>query len=260
MTASLPTRMRTRPFSTPSTMMRAACGIHLQQLLAVGPGPGLVRRRDLVTRAAGEGQRVVGDAGRDAARVDDADADRVPLEEHLGAQGLGEAAHGELRGAVVRHPGLGQVAVEARDVHHVSVAGGDQVRQEGLRPVDDTVQVHPEDSLVVGPLAVEHRSAERDAGVVEDLVDLPEVGDDLGGVRLHGVAVTHVDDGGVQLAAAPGRGLLQAGLVDVTPRDQGASLAELDGERAADAGAGPGDDDDLVADAGGAHEVAPCRR
>src|SRR5581483_2989766 len=88
-----------------------------------------------------------GDVGRDAAGVDDGDLDGVAGERHVGAHRLGEAAHGELRGAVRGHAGLCEIAIEATDIDQVAVTGRDQVGQEGLGAVDDAPQVDAQQAL-----------------------------------------------------------------------------------------------------------------
>ena len=132
----------------------------------------------------------------------------------------------------------------------MAVAGGDEVRQERLGAVEDPVEVDAEDPLDVGPLEVDEVAGQRDAGVVDDDVDPAELRDDGLGVGLEGRAVGDVE---AVRADLPGAGTLhevhglgQAGLVDVGEREKGALAGEVQGEGAADAGAGPGDDDDLV--------------
>src|SRR4051812_5669674 len=96
-------------------------GVHLQELLVVDLAAPLVRLAHGQAELLGLHERGVGDVRLDAAGMDDGDADGQAVAEHLLAHGLGEAAHRELRGAVVRHRGLRQVAVQARDVHQVPV-------------------------------------------------------------------------------------------------------------------------------------------
>ena len=72
------------------------------------------------------------------------------------------------------------------------VAGGDQVRQERLGAVDHAPVVHihhPLDVLELGDLDI---AAERDSGVVIDLIDLAEVLLHVVGVQQEGLPLRHI--------------------------------------------------------------------
>ena len=72
------------------------------------------------------------------------------------------------------------------------VAGGDQVRQERLGAVNHAPIVHihhPLDVLELGDLDI---AAERDSGVVVDLIDLAEVLLDVVGVEQEGLPLRHI--------------------------------------------------------------------
>ena len=75
-----------------------------------------------------------------------------------------------------------------------AVAGGDQVRQELLGAVDDAVEVDADDpvEVLVGHLL--EVAADRDAGVVDEHVDPPELADDVERPLRHGGPVGDVDD------------------------------------------------------------------
>ena len=95
---------------------------------------------------------------------------------------------------------------------------------------------------------------ERDAGVVEDEVDPPELGHHAGRPRVDGLTVGHVDVRSGDLDRSGDRGVLlderdglgQAGVVDVAERHVASPRRQLDGERPADAGAGTGDGRNLA--------------
>ena len=150
-------------------------------------------------------------------------------------------------------PGIDEQAEEAGDVHDVAVTGLDQVRQELLGALHDApeVDVHDPLEVVVGHLL--EVAVQRDAGVVDDHVDPAELAADRGGVLVHRLAVADVDlvrahlplqQGGARLHLP--RGLDQTDLVPVAQRQDRALPGRLEGELAADAGAGSGDHDHLA--------------
>ena len=93
-------------------------------------------------------------------------------------------------------------------------------------------------------------AGERDARVVDDHVDPAEVLGHGGGVRRERGAVGDVEVVAADLLGAGGLdqldGLGEPGVVDVGDSEQGAAAGHVDGQRAADAGAGTGDHDHLV--------------
>jgi hypothetical protein len=193
---------------------------------------------------------VAGDAGLDATRVDDGHADLVAGDEQLLAQRLAEAADGVLAGVVEALTRHRDEAEERGDVDDVAVAGRDQVRQELLGAVHDTPEVDADDPVHVLVVEVDDVTGERDARVVDDHVDPSELLGHRGGVRRERGPV-----GDVELVCAhglgarglgEGPGLGETGLVDVGQREVRAAAGEVQREGAADAGAGTGDDDDLV--------------
>ena len=112
------------------------------------------------------------------------------------------------------------------------------MRQEGFGAVDHAPEVdvhHPLDVLELAGLDV---TAERDAGVVVDLVDLAEVLVDLVGVGEESFALGDVE--AVDLDSHTQRGQPPLGLrepfgVDVADRQLRACAGQLDGQRLADA-------------------------
>ena len=106
------------------------------------------------------------------------DLDRGPGRRELEGEALREAAHGELRGAVGAQARLGHDPVEARDVHDVPVA--EAIRCGALlRAVDDAPQVDVEHPPVLLVPELLHRSGVGHPGVVVELVDHVEPGDDV---------------------------------------------------------------------------------
>ncbi len=242
--ASMPTSTRALSVSTPLRMISAARS-------------GLIRARLLVEELGallavllGGVAGVAGDRGLDAAGVHDGDADRVVGDEHLLAHRLGHPAHGVLRGVVHALPGHRDQPEERGQVDQVPVAGGDQVRQELLGAVHDAPEVDAHDPVHVGVLEVLEVAGQRDAGVVDDDVDPAELLDHRQCVRRERVAVGDVEVVGADLASTRALdqrdGLGQPGVVDVGEREQRAAPGQVERERAADAGAGSGDHDDLV--------------
>ena len=134
----------------------------------------------------------------------------------------------------------------------MSVAGSDQVRQEGLGAVDDAPVVDVHHPFHVLELADFDVAGERDARVVVDLVDLAEVLGDGVGVEqevlpLGDVEAVGLDRGADGLEAFLGGG--QAFGVDIADRHAGAGAAQLDGQRLTDARAGAGHDGHLSVEA-----------
>ena len=117
----------------------------------------------------------------------------APLDLELHAQGVGEAAHGEL-GRVVG--GLRRHADEpehAGEVDDVALTRRLEVGQEGLGAVDHApeVDVHQPLEVLVGH-GLDGRP-EGDAGVVHDQVHLAVIGHHLVGPGVDGGPVGHVD-------------------------------------------------------------------
>src|SRR4029079_9781651 len=169
----------------------------------------------LAVRVSGGTGGVAGDVGLDPARVHAGDAHGVPGQQHLLAQALGAAPHGELGSVVRALPGHRQQPEQAGDVHDVPVAGCDQVREEGLGAVHHAPEVDVHDALDVLEGAAEHVAREGDARVVVDLVDVPELGDDRLGVGQYGGPVGHVEGIGPVPVAHQAGGLGEAVGVDV---------------------------------------------
>jgi len=88
--------------------------------------------------------------------------------------------------AVFIPPGWTQVTLTG------CLAGGDDVRQEGLGAVDDAPEVDVHHPVDVFELHVFDLAVVRDTGVVEDGVDLGEVGRDGIGVGEHRLALGDV--------------------------------------------------------------------
>ena len=216
-------------------------GAHVGQLVELLRECGVVAARGLVG--------VAGDVGVDATGVHAADAHLVPGDEHLLAQRLGEPAHAELRGVVGALGGHADQAEDAGQVDDVAVAGSDEVRQERLGAVHDAPEVDAHDPVEIVPGHVLDGGHQGDACVVDHEVDLPELGDDRVGVGEEGCPVGHVElvADGLRADLLAGRdGVGQRNRVDVGQGEPGAPLGQRDGERPADAGAGAGDDGDLV--------------
>ena len=75
----------------------------------------------------------------------------------------------------------------------MTVAGGDQVRQERFGAVDHAPIVHVHDSFNVLELSDLDVAAVGDAGVVVDLVDLAEVGLHVIGIEQERLPFRHVE-------------------------------------------------------------------
>ncbi len=129
------------------------------------------------------------------------DLDRMLGDQHLLAQRLGEAAHGEFGRVVGALTGHGNQPEQARDVDDVSVAGCDHMREKGFGPVDDAPEVDVDDALDVLELGLLDVAVVGDAGVVVDLVDLAEVCDDGVGVGQHGLPFGDVEPVGLDVRA-----------------------------------------------------------
>ncbi len=203
----------------------------------------------VATGDAGVHPRRSSDVGLDPAGVHAGGADARAGELEVLPQGLGEAAYGELAGVVAAHQRLRGEAEDARDVDHVSRARGLEVGEERLGAVDDAPEVHAHDPAVV--LGGERRDGarQRDAGVVEDEVRAPVVGDDGVGPGGDGCLVGDVDHRRGETASPAGEqplGLGETVGVDVGQREVAALGSQLQGQRAADAGARSGDGGDLV--------------
>jgi len=137
------------------------------------------------------------------------------------------------------------------EIDDAALAGA-QLRQEGLRDVEHAIQI---DRQHVLPVLGDHVGiagegvAPRDAGIVHQHRDAADPGLDLGRHRPAGGAVGDVEGEGGRLAArfddASG-GRLRRPAIDVEHGD-GCALARIAArDRLADAGAGTGDDGDVV--------------
>ena len=125
----------------------------------------------------------------------------------------------------------------------MSVAGGDQVRQECLGAVDNAPVVDVHDSLDVLELGDLDITAERDSGVVVDLIDLAEVVLHVVGVEQEGLPLRDVETIGLDrrtdsLQAA--FGYRQALGINVTDGYRGSVPSQLDRKFGAHAGSGSG--------------------
>ncbi len=118
---------------------------------------------------------VAGDVRLDAAGVDGGAGHAGPPDLELHAQGVGEAADGELGGVVGRLRGDADQPEHAGQVDDVAFTRGLQVREERLGAVDDApeVDVHQPLEVLVGHGLDGGRHGH--AGVVEDQVDLAVV-------------------------------------------------------------------------------------
>src|SRR3984885_3221699 len=118
------------------------------------------------------------------------------------------------------------------------------MRQKGLSPVDDAPEVDVDDPLDVFELGVLDVAVVGDAGVVVDLVDFSEVGDDGLGVGHYGLSLGDIESVGLNVRAER-FGLAdrfgQALGVDVGEREFRPLLGEIDGQCTADAGSSSGD-------------------
>ena len=126
----------------------------------------------------------------------------------------------------------------------MAVAGGFQVRQEGLGAVHHAPEVDVHDPLVLGVVAAFDGAGVSDAGVVEDQVDLAELAYHLIGPGMHSSTVGDIDHGFQHLHTVLARGLggfLEAGGVDVGDGQVAALAGQVQRQGAADAGAGAGD-------------------
>ncbi len=136
----------------------------------------------------------------------------------------------------------------AGDVHDASPARRLHARRHGLRTVERAVHVHGEDRLPFLRRDLFQRSshlAEHAACVVHQDVHAPRRRGCLGDERVHRGLVADVDDARRALAvggrAQPGR-LVQFGLQHVAGPHVGAALGEGEGDGAAEAVGGAGDD------------------
>ena len=197
---------------------------------------------------------VAGDVGADTAWMDRRRRDAALLDVELGAQGVGEAAHGELGGVVGRLARDAEQAEHARDVDDVTVPRRLEMGEEGERPVHDSpeVDVHQPSEVVVGHRVDVRR--QRDAGVVEDQVHPPVLRDHVGGPCLDSVAIGDVDVSDIDVDRTGDRGGLfderhrlgESGVVDVAECHVASRRRQLDGERSPDARSRAGDRRDLA--------------
>src|SRR5690606_14240001 len=127
-------------------------------------------------------------------------------------------------------------------------AGGDEVREERLHAVHHAPEVDVDHAGDVLDVAALHGADEADARVVEQVVDHAVALDHGIGEPPHLLVLRDVDDLGQHLGAlhpAARGGLGQSGGVDIAQRELRAAPGEFDGEFAAHAGRGAGDDGDV---------------
>ena len=177
----------------------------------------------------------------------------------VGHQRLGEALHGELRGAVggVRHARhqRGPEAVGAGGVDDVALVGAHQHRQERPARIVDAEPVDLEDTVPLLPVGQHEAAAAADARVVEEQVDAVGVvlarhvfGEapylrfvsDVGDVAGEGHALR------AAVGIAKARGLRHVFGEQIAHRHAGALRHQLAHQLAAHARAAAGDDGELA--------------
>lgn len=193
-------------------------------------------------------------AGAHEAGADSGDADALVAE--FGVEALGEADEGELAGDVGKKMRHGELAADAGDVDDCSGATVEHVRKRGLGGVDGGEEVGGHGSAIGGERLIFDRADFDDAGVVDEDVDVAEVGDgmlDEGG-GLGGVGEVGWDDenvvGGVDGAAAEEGVSGGAEFVVVAGGEDefGPGAAVTVGKCEAKAAGASGDEDDLLSD------------
>ena len=121
--------------------------------------------------------------------------------------------------------------------------------QKGFGAIDDAPEVDVHDPLDVLEGGLLDVAVVVDAGIVVDLVDRAEVGDDGVGVSQNRLAFGDVESIGLHLRAecfGPAHRFGQSLGVDVGERESCASPGEVERQRSADPGARSGDDGDFA--------------
>ena len=168
------------------------------------------------------------------------------LARQLLGQGLGERGHARLGGGVVGLPEVADLTDDRGDVHHPAEALLEHLVDEHLGAVEDPVEIDGQHPAPGGVVHLHEALVRRDAGVVDEDVDVPEL---LQHVLRHPIGIGvigHVGLGEHDSAAqlldlvrhAAGGGL--AG--DVVDGDVGALLGERERDGASDAAGASGDE------------------
>src|SRR5271170_1404932 len=161
------------------------------------------------------------------------------------AEGVGKATDGEFAGGVGSLAGRRDYAVDAGEIYEAGVIAGFEQRKKGARHANYAPEIDFEEPLEVLFGDLIEGAAESDACVVDEDVDAGMLGEDLRGESGNGGAIGDVE---VMLANAQARccgefgGLSEWRFVDVREGEMAAAAREGDGDAAADAAGGSGDD------------------
>ncbi len=197
-----------------------------------GAGVGREPGTDLGAAVAEPGPRAAGLDDRDA------DAERGDLLAHR----LGEPLDAPLGGVVHRPAGERGLAAVGGELDDPAAALGPQVRQGRADQLDRAGQVGRDDvvDLVVGQLL--GRAEQAVAGVIDDDVDPPELGERPGDDRLDAGHVDYVEGRGPELVTVlAGQVIDRSGLPDRAGYPV-AALEQLLGQVPAEAAVDPGDE------------------
>jgi hypothetical protein len=120
----------------------------------------------------------------------------------------------------------------------MAAALADHVVVDGVGPVQDTLEVDIDATVprVCGPAVISQERERHHAGVVDEDVDAPVLGDDLIDSRTDAPAIGHIND------------TTAFCVLDVEPDDGGAPLGEHAADQQAKTASGTGDDCDLALD------------
>src|SRR2546428_3228716 len=180
-------------------------------------------------------------------------ADGVHVDVVLGELERRQARHaddGALAAGVDRVRGAGEpLACDGGDVHDHAAAPGDHLARDALQAEEDALAVDPHDAVPVLFGEIHDVGAARDAGVVDEDIDLAEGVDGLADHPVDALEVADVGPEGQALAAERADGVgrrLGGPLLEVDRYDVRAALRQGQRRRAADAARGTGDDRDTI--------------
>ena len=167
----------------------------------------------------------------------------------LGGNVLGQHLQTALGSSVGGNSLTAQLAHHRADVDDLAAALLDHIGNDSLGNDEGSVQVHVNDLTELGSGHLDHRDALDDAGVVDQHVDVADLGGDLLDHLIDGVLVGDVADIAVGLDAGfpvGSQALVDQLLLDVVENDGGAAVRHGGGNGKADAVGCAGNQRDLT--------------
>ena len=167
----------------------------------------------------------------------------------LGGNVLGQHLQTALGSGVGGDSLAAQFAHHGADVDDLAAALLDHIGNDSLGNDEGSVQVNVDDLTELGSGHLDHRDALDDTGVVDQHIDVADLGGDLLDHLIDGVLVGDVADIAVGFDAGflvGGQALVDQLLLDVVKDDLGAAIGHSGGNGKADAVGSAGDEGDLT--------------